>query len=1268
VAGRVANRLNLGGTNCVVDAACASSLSALHLSCLELATGEADLLLTGGVDTFNDIFMYMCFSKTPALSPSGDAKPFDAQGDGTILGEGVGVVALKRLSDAERDNDRIYAVIRGLGSSSDGRGQAIYAPNASGQAKAIQRAYHKAQCDPQDITLLEAHGTGTAVGDATEVKGLLHVFQNSSEHRSTPSIASVSSDAITQDVVQSEATTQDADQHTLSPWCALGSVKSQIGHTKAAAGIASLIKVALALHRKVLPPTIKVEQPLPLLQEQKVFYLPKHKKPWFHEPSQPRKAALSAFGFGGSNFHCVLEEHEHTAQTPDWDGQLEVVPLCAPTLAQLAEQIEHYKTLSSWEALAVQAWQDRQKWDAKAEYRLLACLERNDSLHRSLQAFDTFFRNLPADATQAYDPRGFAFGHGTQPLQTAIVFPGQGSQYPEMLNDLICHFPKAMQILEHAEQCVLKHNQTSMLRTLFPRPAWSAEQAQQQRTALAQTQIAQPALGAVQLAAHRILEDFGVQAQMFAGHSYGEWSALHAAGSISFEQFMAFSCLRGKLMAESDQGSMLALQHPQENIVQWLEEHQLALVVANHNSPQQIVLSGATESIERAHALLQKQGLRSIPLNVSAAFHSPLMKSAEQAFAKALRKLQWQPTDATVFANTTAQPYPKDAKSCRKLLAQHLTQPVRFVEQIEAMIAQGANLFIEVGPGQILSTLIRQITQPHSHVSVTTLDPSKGKSPGLSDFARLLIQLSAKGQPIAWQKWQDIPTTLPPKSKINITLSGANLFTPPPAPLKTFAPSKRIKPRKTIVEQQSTFAKVSKPLQSAQNANIRSVAHLSEQNPAMLHSLSATNHPSKPIPQKCSRPNTVRSNTTYQTSNTATQRPSVARPKGEDLMSSSQPFTQHLMLQLLELQKQTTHAHQRFLEGQQHTRQLFTQLMHPSMLSTAIPHSPTYTTIDPSTPTTQTTNAIPQTQPMEQAAHSAQPPIQTPTSIPAFFNNTAPMTHSNPSIPAISYTPSAQPTPMQQPIPVAGEGFTPRPPQLHVRPPIVPTSTHFTNVTAPEAPNITPTPAIAIPAPNAVPTPAPVSNTDLKTRFFAIISEKTGYPTEILEPSMELDADLGIDSIKRVEILSTLQEQVSSLPHLSSQTLGELRTLQDILELLSGPVPTSTQGQPPRSEDALRPQLFAVIAEKTGYPAEILEPSMELDADLGIDSIKRVEILSTLQEQVPSLPHLSSQTLGELQTLQDILDILEASSPSQNAIPEAQKNSANTEDPSKGVN
>lgn len=272
VAGRIANRFNFGGSNCVVDAACASSLSALHLACLELRTGLCDMVVTGGVDTFNDPFMYMCFSKIKALASDGRAKPYDRQADGTSLGEAVGCLILKRYQEARDAGDHIYATIINIGTSSDGRGHAVYEPSVDGQVQALRNTYQN--IDPATITLLEGHGTGTKVGDHVELQALHKVYCQIDRHK----------------------------------WCALGSVKSQIGHTKAAAGIAGIIKCVLALQHRTIPPTINCNSPHPLLlSPESPFYLANDSQPW-PTADYPRRAAVSSFGFGGSNFHCLLEE------------------------------------------------------------------------------------------------------------------------------------------------------------------------------------------------------------------------------------------------------------------------------------------------------------------------------------------------------------------------------------------------------------------------------------------------------------------------------------------------------------------------------------------------------------------------------------------------------------------------------------------------------------------------------------------------------------------------------------------------------------------------------------------------------------------------------------------------------------------------------------------------------------------------------------------------------------------------------------------------
>ncbi|HEY0582352.1 MAG TPA: beta-ketoacyl synthase N-terminal-like domain-containing protein, partial [Chloroflexota bacterium] len=277
-AGRVANRFDLGGLNYTVDAACASSLAAVYLAVRDLELGTSDMVVAGGVDSIANPFAYLCFSKTQALSPNGRCRTFDAQADGIAISEGFGAVILKRLADAERDGDRIYAVIRGVGGASDGRDRSLTAPRPDGQLRALRRAYGQARFSPATVSLIEAHGTGTVAGDSAEIQALTALFDEAGAPRQA---------------------------------CAIGSIKSMIGHTKATAGVAGLIKVALALHHRVLPPTLGVTQPNPRANfPGSAFHVNSETRPWLKgRRHTPRRAGVSAFGFGGTNFHAVLEEY-----------------------------------------------------------------------------------------------------------------------------------------------------------------------------------------------------------------------------------------------------------------------------------------------------------------------------------------------------------------------------------------------------------------------------------------------------------------------------------------------------------------------------------------------------------------------------------------------------------------------------------------------------------------------------------------------------------------------------------------------------------------------------------------------------------------------------------------------------------------------------------------------------------------------------------------------------------------------------------------------
>jgi polyketide-type polyunsaturated fatty acid synthase PfaA len=455
ITGRIANRFDLGGTNHTVDAACASSLAAVSSAVAELSLGRADLMITGGVDTLNDVLMYMCFSKTPALSPTGDARPLSDRADGTILGEGVAMLALKRLADARRDGDHVYAVIRGIGSSSDGRGGAIYAPVAKGQASALRRAYEAAGYGPETVELVEAHGTGTTAGDAVELTALGSVFAETGR--------------------------------TDGPWCAVGSVKSQFGHTKAAAGAVGLVKAVLALHHKVLPPTIKVDRPSGALDPDGPLYVNTETRPWIRDARHPRRASVSSFGFGGTNFHLTLEEYAEAPRRPDRTAPAELIVLSATSADDLVAGFGSVLTADPV-TIARRTQADFRPTDP---VRLAVVATDAADLADKLDKCAEQIRLRPADPFTL--PNGVCYATGTaDPGKVAFLFPGQGSQYVGMGADLAMQLPEARSAWDRSAELTFESRGVQQL--VFPVPAFTDGDRADQQAALTATEWAQPAL------------------------------------------------------------------------------------------------------------------------------------------------------------------------------------------------------------------------------------------------------------------------------------------------------------------------------------------------------------------------------------------------------------------------------------------------------------------------------------------------------------------------------------------------------------------------------------------------------------------------------------------------------------------------------------------------------------------------------------------------------------------------------------------------------
>ena len=1142
-AGRIANRFDLGGTNCVVDAACASSLSALHLATMELISGKSDMAISGGIDTFNDIFMYMCFSKTPALSPTGNSKPFSANGDGTILGEGVGVVVLKRLEDAQRDNDKIYGVIRGIGSSSDGLGNAIYAPSAKGQSKALKNAYAAANVDPKDVELVEAHGTGTKVGDRIELEALTSIYSN---------------------------------EETNKTWCAVGSVKSMIGHTKAAAGVASLIKAMLALKNKVLPPSIKVDQPLDIVKPGTApHYVNTLKRPWVEHSEHPRFAALSALGFGGSNFHCVLEEAEATKTHIDWEPGIHLFAWSAANKNDLIAKIKSTAQEDVVDQRAL-AQATRKHFKNADQARCILVLD-NESLDQRINELANGIQNNGSEWT---DKKGAFYSENIIDGTLGILFPGQGSQRCYMLNDLACQFPElldSLALVNHAHGSHAAQQRISDI--IYPIPVFSDEERDQQSIALRQTDKTQPALAAVDFGAWKIFERFQVQAAAFAGHSFGELVALAAAGVYDEATLHKLACKRGALMAsgDGDRGTMIAVSAPIAEIDAIISESGLDVIVANRNAPQQGIVSGTTTAIAQAEAVFKEKRIACKRLPVAAAFHSTCVADSEAPFLEFLNKQKFSKAHTDVYANKTAKTYAKSGKKIKETLASQLVSPVQFIEEIEHMYADGIHCFVELGPGNVLSNLVKSILGDRPH-KVITLDSSKGKRHGSYDLALCLAELAQHGFSIDLNQWDyGYESTAQAPGKMSIKISGANYR----SSYKDI-PKRAPKPSAPVASPSTTQAPAAQPTPTAPNSN-------PAQNNALLQAT--------------------------QESINALQRMQEQTALLHQQYLASQETAQQSITQLLIQQQQLFNGHS-----------ITAVNMPDAQVPAPMPAQPIHQAPIQTAPVATTEAPAPKQESTNDADALAQALLSIVTDKTGYPDNMLDLgMHLDADLGIDSIKRVEILSALQDAFPALP----------HIEADTVSSFQTLQDIVNACAGQLTTSSSHTTTAPTTHATTSSIAPDLLE-----IVSEKTGYPGEMLHLEMHLDADLGIDSIKRVEILSALQERFPHLPHIEAEDMGSLQTLSDIVTHVDGHNAAVTNSAPIAAQHNnanISSSLLSIVADKTGYPLEMLSLEMQLDADLGIDSIKRVEILSALQEQDPQLPTIDAEQLSSIHSLQDIV-------------------------------
>ncbi|AMV36069.1 type I polyketide synthase [Planctomyces sp. SH-PL62] len=722
IVGRIANRLDLMGPSYTVDAACASSLLAIQHAARCLTSGECDAAVAGGSQVWIPMPTLSIFCQLGALSRRQEIRPFDQDADGTLLGEGIGMVVLKRLRDAERDRDRIYAVIRGVGVASDGRGQGVMAPRVEGEELALRRAYEAAGVSPRTVGLIEAHGTGTPVGDVVELQALARVF---GERGGSP------------------------------PRCALGTVKSMISHTIPAAGVAGVIKTALALYHKVLPPTLHCERPNPKLElERTPFYLCSETRPWIQGGPEPRRAGVNAFGFGGINAHAVLEEHipdparprrragsddtpgaassepnagDLSDHLPDWDSEVCILGAESP-----AELLEKVRRLSS--RLDPAGYADAETMRlaeiASTLNHQLATSGDGSSCRLALVATSTadLREKLDRAAGKLESTEGrrqirevSGIYYAPEPLgregKLAFLFPGEGSQYPNMLADLCLHFPEVRECFDQIDRVYFDHPRGYVPSDhIFPRPAASRSGGHRVEDRLWEIAGAVEAVLTANQAALSLMTGLGLRPDVIVGHSTGEFSALRAAGLLDPDK-EEFSELSLKLYRNYEEASragvpravLLAVGADRDRVEAIAREVGGEIYVAMDNCPHQAVLVGGDEVADRAQAIVRREGLISERLNFDRAYHTPLFAPYVDHLRQIFDEATILPARIPIYSCTTAAPYPPDPDEVRKLMVDHWLLPVEFRKTIETLYDDGVRLFVEVGPRGNLSSFVDDV-------------------------------------------------------------------------------------------------------------------------------------------------------------------------------------------------------------------------------------------------------------------------------------------------------------------------------------------------------------------------------------------------------------------------------------------------------------------------------------------------------------------------------------------------------------------------------
>ncbi|HEY9061759.1 MAG TPA: SDR family NAD(P)-dependent oxidoreductase [Pseudobacteroides sp.] len=736
-AGRISNIFDLWGPSYVVDSACASSLTAIAISVAGLLNHEYDAVVTGGSEVTLSEVGLTAFCGINALSPDG-SYPFDSRANGFVMGLGCGIIVLKRLSDAIRDGDHIYSVIAGYGQGSDGKGKYIAAPSEEGQVRVIQSACKMAGYSVDTIEMLEAHGTGTIVGDVVEVSALKKAFSGLGAQKENN--------------------------------CGLGSIKSNVGHLRNAAGIAGFIKASLALHNKILPASANINEINPKLQlEGSPFYVIRDNKNWNENPLHPRRANISAYGFGGADYHVCLEEfrpeflqktysisntdksenRSELVEKIEREEKEEAVFFSGDTIEDITKAfmafIENYGDQSFEKAVYI----NNLSVCSCHEWRLSICASNIKQLKDKWGFAEQYIREDKLNEAHILNLKGIYIGHGAnvQSSQIALMFPGQASQYPNMLKGLYDTYPSVKAFYMKADALWKSKYNSSIMSMVF------GDDEEKLKEDLKNTKNTHPAMFISNMGVYNLLSEAGIKADYMIGHSLGEIISLYAGEMIDLRAAVEVIGERGfsfDSIDEDKRGKMLSVKEKAERVAEFIESGGFKIGIANINSLDQTVVGGESAEIERFTQFLTEKGLKHTLLNVSHAFHTGIVSKAADSFYEKIKGIKFNNPRLNMMACHLTDFYNDmniTSESMADLLKQQILSPVRFTDSVLKLYDRGVRVFIESGPSNVLTNLVRNIL-PGKEVKIININ-NKGKC-SVEGFKQALAALFAHGAEVSY--------------------------------------------------------------------------------------------------------------------------------------------------------------------------------------------------------------------------------------------------------------------------------------------------------------------------------------------------------------------------------------------------------------------------------------------------------------------------------------------------------------------------------------